>query len=245
MALPSQLSTVSSRLSDAEPTVSGPATLTCPIRRPGKVIGMGLNYTSHERELTSHRSKSPSAFAKFSSSLNGPFDPILVDLELTAEVDYEVELAIVIGREARRVSSQQAGEFVLGYAVANDVSARDLQRSEVGLTVAKGLDTFCPVGPWITTADEVHGIQDLGIRSFVNGERRQAASTSEMRMSVGEIIEYLTGSLTLFPGDVILSGSPAGTGIGMTPPRFLHPGDLVRCEIDQLGYIENRVGVSA
>jgi 2-keto-4-pentenoate hydratase/2-oxohepta-3-ene-1,7-dioic acid hydratase in catechol pathway len=164
-----------------------------------------------------------------------------MDPSLTEQGDYEAELAVIIGRRARRVSLADALDHVFGYAVANDVSARDWQFADPQFDRSKSFDTFLPVGPWITTADEVPDPQALGIRTWVNGELRQDSSTAEMVFGVAELIEFLSRGMTLEPGDVIVTGTPHGVGFAMDPPRFLAPGDVVRCELDVLGTLENPV----
>jgi 5-carboxymethyl-2-hydroxymuconate isomerase len=215
--------------------------LVCPIVAPSKMLAIGLNYMDHIRETNAKQPASPVVFAKYPNSLLDPFGEIVVDGDLTQKADYESELAVVIGTRTRRVSPDAALTSVFGYAVANDVSARDLQHSDSQFSRSKSLDTFCPIGPWITTADDVPDPQSLAIRSNVNGERRQASNTKEMIFSVAHLISYLSQTMTLEPGDVILTGTPHGVGFAMTPPRFLADGDVVRCEVEGLGAIENRV----
>lgn len=206
-----------------------------------KILAIGLNYRAHIEETGSEVPDSPVVFAKYPSAVTGPYDPILLDPALTGELDYESELAVVIGAPARRVSPEAALDHVFGYAVANDVSSRDLQRRDSQFSRSKSMDTFCPLGPWITTADVVGDPQKLRVRSFVNGEPRQDSETSLMMRGVAELISYLSQTMTLESGDVILSGTPRGVGLGFSPPRFLQPGDIVRCEIEGLGAIENPV----
>lgn len=214
-------------------------------RSARKILAIGLNYRAHIEETNSEVPTSPVVFAKYTSSVTGPYDPILLDPSLTGQLDYESELAVVIGKPTRRVSPEDALDHVFGYAVANDVSSRDLQASDSQFSRSKSMDTFCPLGPWITTTDQVGDPQRLRIRSFVNGEARQDADTSLMMRGVAELISYLSQTMTLETGDVILSGTPKGVGLGFTPPRFLNPGDTVRCEIEGLGAIENRVVLDA
>lgn len=235
-----QIDAVRSALVDA-PTGRQDVTLRCPIVRPGKVLAIGLNYMDHIRETNSPIPERPVLFGKFSNALNDPYGDIVMDPALTEQGDYEVELAVVIGTPARRVNVDDALAHVFGYAVANDVSARDWQFRDPQYARSKSFDTFCPVGPWITTADEVEDPQALGIRSWVNGERRQDSSTKEMIFGVAELIEFLARGMTLELGDVILTGTPHGVGFAMDPPRYLVPGDVVRCEVEGLGVIENRV----
>jgi 5-carboxymethyl-2-hydroxymuconate isomerase len=224
-----------------EPVELDDAALLCPIVRPSKVIGIGLNYLDHIRETGAKRPAQPVVFAKFPNSLSGPRDHVVVDPELTNKADYEIELGVVIGRRARCIAVADALDAVFGYVIANDLSPRDLQATDPQLSWAKSIDGFCPVGPWITTADEIRDPQELGIRSAVNGRTRQSSSTHEMLYSVADLIAFLTRTMTLFPGDLILTGTPHGVGFTMTPPQFLGGGDIVRGEIDGLGYIENRI----
>jgi 2-keto-4-pentenoate hydratase/2-oxohepta-3-ene-1,7-dioic acid hydratase in catechol pathway len=220
---------------------AGETTLSCPIVRPGKIIAIGLNYRDHIRETGATTPVSPVSFAKYPSSLNDPGGAIVVDPGVTAEPDYEAELAVVIGSPAFSVRAESALACVFGYAVANDVSARDLQRRDPQLSRSKSLDTFCPIGPWITTADEVPDPQALSIESRVNGELRQQSTTGEMLFPVAELISFLSVTMTLLPGDVILTGTPHGVGMGRTPPVYLTAGDVVTAEIGALGQIRNRV----
>lgn len=218
---------------------AGELDLRCPIVRPTKVLAIGLNYMDHIRETNSKVPERPVLFAKFPNTLNDPYGRIVVDPDLTEKADYEVELAVVIGKRTRRVARADALDHVFGYAVGNDVSARDWQFADPQFDRSKGFDTFCPIGPWITTADEVPDPQALGLRSWVNGEVRQDSSTKEMVHGVAELIAFLSRGMTLEPGDVLLTGTPHGVGLAMDPPRFLVPGDVVRCEVDGLGAIEN------
>lgn len=221
--------------------LDGAVSLHCPVVRPSKILAIGLNYMDHIRETGATAPERPVVFAKYPSALTGPNDVIVVDSRLTEQADYESELAVIIGSTTRWVAEEDALNSVFGYAVANDVSARDWQRMDAQLSRSKSFDTFCPIGPWITTADEVMEPQALGIRSSVNGGERQASSTAEMVFSVAQLITYLSRSMTLAPGDVILTGTPHGVGMAMKPAVYLKPGDSVRCEIDRLGWIENRI----
>jgi len=216
-------------------------TLRHPIVRPGKVLGIGLNYMDHIRETGSKVPERPVLFAKFPNSLNDPYGDVVVDSGLTGQGDYEAELAVVIGARTHRVSAEKALGAVFAYTVANDVSARDCQVVDRQLSRSKSFDTFCPIGPWLTTADVVADPQQLAIRSWVNDEPRQNSSTKEMLFPVAELIAFLARGMTLEPGDVLLTGTPHGVGFAMDPPRFIVPGDVVRCEVEGLGVIENRV----
>ena len=225
---------------DGKPWHGGTGQL-CPVVRPSKVLGIGLNYMDHIREQGTEVPKRPIVFAKYPNALNGPFDSIVVDPTLTEQADYEAELAVIVGKRCRRVDEANALDYVFGYAVANDVSARDWQKRDSQFSRSKSMDTFCPIGPWITTADEIANPQNLRIRSVVNGEQRQDSSTTEMIFTVSQLIEFLSQTMTLEPGDVILTGTPHGVGFVMDPPQFLKAGDVVRCEVDGLGAIENPV----
>lgn len=221
--------------------VEADAELRCPVVEPSKILAIGLNYIDHVRETGATPPEQPVVFAKFPTSLSGPTDPIWLDPSLTEQLDYESELAVVVGRKARRLNRGNALDYVFGYAVANDVSARDAQKRDGQISRSKSFDTFCPIGPWITTADEIADPQSIGVRAFVNGESRQDSSTAQMIFSVSDILVYLSASMTLLPGDVILTGTPPGVGVGRKPPVFLGVGDVVSCELDKLGRIENRV----
>jgi len=215
------------------------ARLAAPLR-PGKLIGIGLNYRAHAAETGAPLPSEPLLFVKLNSAITGPSGPVVRPAS-TDELDYEGELAAVIGRRARRVPVGEALDHVVGYAVMDDVSARDLQRAEPRWVRAKGLDSFAPFGPWITPPDLVPDPQALRIRTWVNGELRQDGTTADMVFSVAELVAYCSENFTLEPGDVIATGTPAGVGVARTPPSFLRPGDVVRVEIDGLGAIEHPV----
>jgi 2-keto-4-pentenoate hydratase/2-oxohepta-3-ene-1,7-dioic acid hydratase in catechol pathway len=208
--------------------------------RPGKLVAIGLNYEDHIRESGLPRPERPLVFGKYPSSITGPTDDIVVDEELTAQVDWEVELAVVVGRRMKNIRAADALEYVEGYAVANDVSARDVQFSESQWVRGKSFDTFCPLSPAVPR-DAVPDPQALALRTRVNGETMQDSSTSEMVFSVAELLEFCSHNFTLEPGDVLLTGTPWGCGHFMDPPRHLQPGDVVECEIDGVGKLRNRV----
>jgi len=205
-------------------------TLLAPVARPRAIFGIGLNYGAHAAETGRDAPERPIVFTKIPSAVAPPGGPIRCPA-VVKRLDYEGELCVVMGA---------AGE-VAGYAVADDVSARDLQKREPQWTRAKGADTFCPYGPWITTADELPDPHALRLRTWVNGELRQDASTADLIFDVPQIVAFLRETCTLEPGDLILTGTPSGVGMAMDPPRFLSPGDVVRIEIERLGAIEHAV----
>ncbi len=216
--------------------------LLAPIEKPGKYLAIGMNYRSHVEESSQHGISAAAQqmwFNKQTSCIASPFDSI--DPGVSKALDYEVELAVVIGKAAKGVSSADALRHVFGYTVANDVSARDWQMHSPTWTVGKSFDTHGPIGPWIVTADEIPDPQALDLRCLVNGELRQSSNTSQMIYSVADQIAYLSTAFTLDPGDLIATGTPDGVGAAMKPMSFLKPGDVVRCEIDGVGFIENRV----
>jgi 2-keto-4-pentenoate hydratase/2-oxohepta-3-ene-1,7-dioic acid hydratase in catechol pathway len=216
------------------------ATRLAPVA-PGKIVAIGLNYLDHIRESGLEPPEQPLVFAKFPSSVVGPGDEIRLPLELTQRVDWEVELAVVIGRRASRVAREDALSHVFGYTVANDVSARDLQFADGQWVRAKSLDTFCPLGPVVVTADEISDPQALHLVCRVNGEVVQDAGTDLMVFGVAELISHCSHSFTLDPVDVLLTGTPWGCGEFMDPKRSLAPGDVVECEIDGIGTLRNPV----
>lgn len=238
-----QSATIRARLAQGGATalVDGQPALECPVVAPSKILAIGLNYLDHIKETGATQPERPIVFAKYANALAGPTDPTILDPRLTSKLDYEAELAVIIGRPARRLTDGNALDCVFGYAVANDVSARDWQRADSQFSRSKSYDTFCPIGPWITSADEVADPQDLRITSRVNGEVRQDSTTAQMLFSVRELLVYLSSTMTLYPGDVILTGTPPGVGLGFRPPVFLAPGDTVECEIAGLGGISNTV----
>ena len=211
--------------------------LRAPVPRPGKVFAIGLNYADHIAESKMDIPQRQVWFTKAQTSVNGPFDPILI-ARGAPYVDYEVELVAIIGRRAKHVPAERAHEHVFGYCIGNDVTERMWQHAGPQWSLGKSFDTHAPLGPWITTADEVGDPHFLGIRCFVNGERRQSSSTEHLVFNVWQQIEHLSAAMTLEPGDVIFTGTPAGIGAAMDPRQFLKAGDVVRCEIDKLGAIE-------
>ena len=214
-------------------------TLLAPVPRPGKVVAIGINYHAHAAEQHVDPPDDPLIFAKFPTSVVGPEAAIRWDPGLTAEVDFEGELACVIGRRARNVSEAAALDHVLGYTCGNDVSARDLQFGDRQWVRGKSLDTFCPLGPWVVTRDEIPDPQALRIRTTVSGETLQDGSTSDMIFSVARIVAHASQAFTLEAGDVIMTGTPSGVGVWRDPKRFLHDGDVVEVEIDGIGTLRN------
>ena len=214
-------------------------TLLAPVPRPGKVVAIGLNYHAHAAEQKVEPPKAPLIFAKFPSAVIGHGETITWDPALTSQVDYEAELAVVIGRRARNVTEAEALEYVLGYTCANDVSARDLQFGDRQWVRGKSLDTFGPLGPWVVTSDEIPDPQRLAISATVSGERLQEGTTADMIFSLAEIVAHCARAFTLEPGDVILTGTPAGVGVWRDPQRFLRDGDEVVIEIEGIGRLAN------
>ncbi len=225
---------------DADTEALTDAGLAAPLRPP-KIVAIGLNYLDHIRETGLETPERPLVFAKFPSSVIGDGEEIVIDRSLTERVDWEVELAVVIGQRTSRVSPQDALGHVFGYTVANDVSARDLQFSDGQWVRAKSLDTFCPLGPLIVTADEIPDPQRLALRTRVNGETVQDSNTSEMLFGVAELLSFCSHSFVLEPGDVVLTGTPWGCGEFSSPPRSLQGGDVVEVEVEGIGTLRNRV----
>ena len=211
-----------------------------PIDRPGKIICVGLNYRDHAEEQGTDLPTAPLLFAKWGNTLIGPGDPIAIPAIVT-KCDYEAELGVVIGERVRGVSAENALEAVAGYICVNDVSARDLQFADGQWTRGKSPDTFCPVGPALVPRDQIADPQDLPIRAILNGETVQESTTGNMVFGVAEIIEYVTRTITLEPGDLIATGTPAGVGAFRKPPLFMKPGDEITIEIDGVGSLTNPV----
>jgi len=213
--------------------------LLAPVPRPGKVVAIGRNYRDHTIEEGVEPPAAPLIFSKWPSCVVGPGADICWDPGLTAQVDYEAELAVVIGRTARRVAEADALDYVLGYTCLNDVSARDLQFGDGQWIRGKSLDTFCPMGPALVTADEIGDPQALAIECRVGGRTLQAASTADMYFGVAAIISYCSQAFRLEPGDVIATGTPGGVGIFRDPPVLLGDGDEVVVEIERIGRLRN------
>ncbi|HMO51371.1 MAG TPA: fumarylacetoacetate hydrolase family protein [Kiritimatiellia bacterium] len=216
------------------------ARLGPPVARPGKIICVGKNYADHAREFDAVIPESPVLFSKATTSLHGPFDDVII--EANAEhTDAEVELAVVIGRPTFRVSEDEAPGCIAGYSIVNDITDRKAQREGVQWFRGKSFDTFCPMGPWLITPDELPAPIALTLRSRLNGMPLQEGRTDAMLFGVARLISFISRNISLEPGDVIATGTPAGVGFARQPPTLLKPGDLIECEIEGIGTIANRV----
>ena len=215
-------------------------TLCAPVLRPPKILAVGLNYKDHIEETGLETPKFPMFFNKQSTAAHGPYAPFHLP-RVSDKLDYEGELGFVIGRRCRHVPRARAHEVIAGFVVCNDVSVRDWQMRAQTFTLGKSFDTHAPFGPFIVTSDEVGDPHDLDLKTWVNGELRQNSNTRHLVFDCYEQIETLTAAFTLQPGDVVLTGTPSGVGIGFDPRRFLKVGDVVRIEIAKLGHIENAV----
>jgi 2-keto-4-pentenoate hydratase/2-oxohepta-3-ene-1,7-dioic acid hydratase in catechol pathway len=211
-----------------------------PIELPSKIVCVGLNYRDHAEEQGVPLPEAPLLFAKWQNTLIGPGEPIVIP-PIVTKCDYEAELGVVIGTRVRDASAENALEAVAGYLCLNDVSARDLQFADAQWTRGKSPDTFCPVGPRLVPRDEVPDVQNLAIRAVLNGETMQESSTSNMVFGVADVIAYITQVITLEPGDLIATGTPAGVGVFREPPVFMQPGDEITVEIEGLGSLTNPV----
>ncbi|GAA4853309.1 fumarylacetoacetate hydrolase family protein [Actinomycetospora corticicola] len=231
--------------------VEGPR-LLAPFPRPRRdLFAVGKNYREHVAEFgrsgydTPQRSEDlpekPIVFSKATTAVTGPHDDVEAHPGITSELDYESELAVIIGRGGRGISREQALEHVWGYTIVNDVTARDVQRDHKQWLLGKSLDTHAPMGPWAVSADEVGDVTALVVSSTVNGEPRQKAPVADLIFDVPELIRVISAGITLLPGDVIATGTPAGVGIGFDPPRFLVPSDVVECAITGLGSLRNTI----
>src|SRR5690349_13921995 len=226
--------------------------LTAPLPRPRRnIFCVGKNYHAHAREFAGSGFDSsakaggdipavPIYFTKVPESVIGPNEPILIVPEVSTAIDYEAELAVVIGAGGKGIKAADAMKHVWGYTIINDVTARDWQSRHMQWVLGKSFDTFCPMGPWLVSADECDGTK-TGVRCYVNGEERQNASTTDLIFDIPTLIETLSAGITLYPGDVIATGTPVGVGIGFKPPKYLKAGDVVRVEIDGIGVLENPV----
>ena len=234
--------------SRGEPVKVADVELDAPLPQPRRNLWcVGRNYHAHAKELSASVFKDnnakadewPIVFTKVPECVVGPHDDVSVPSEVSTQIDYEAELAVVIGKGGKNITRAAALEHVFGYTVVNDVTARDVQMRHGQWDMGKSFDTFCPMGPWIATADEFDGTKTR-VRCWVNGELRQDGPTENMIFDIPTLIETISRGITLYPGDIIATGTPAGVGMGMHPPRYLTAGDVVRIEIDGLGAIENR-----
>ncbi len=214
--------------------------LTAPIPRPSKLLCIGLNYRDHAVESKMELPSVPTVFAKYTNAVIGPGEPIVLP-STTQKPDYEAEFAVVIGKRAKRVSRDNWRDCVFGYTIVNDVSARDVQLATSQWTLGKSFDTFAPIGPHIVTVDEVPDPHTLDISLSIGGETLQHSNTRELIFGVPQLIEYISTFLTLEPGDIISTGTPAGVGLGRTPPRWLRAGEEVVIEIEKIGTLRNPV----
>ena len=215
-------------------------TIEAPILRPPKILAVGLNYKDHIAETGRDTPEFPMIFNKQSTSVTGPASVIHLP-HVSDKLDYEGELAIVIGRRCRHVPKSRAAEVIVGYTIAHDVSVRDWQRRVPTFTMGKSFDTHCPLGPCIVTADEIGDPHGLELQTWVNGESRQHSNTRELLFDCFDLIEHLSTAFTLEPGDIISTGTPGGVGVAMKPPKFLKAGDVVKISIDKIGTLENSV----
>ncbi len=221
------------------------ARLLAPIPRPRKnIFALGRNYGEHAQESATARGEQvtpPLWFTKAPTSVNSPFGEIVVDPAVSVQVDWEVEIGVVIGKRARKVTRADALNYVFGYTVLNDVSARDLQNRTSQFFIGKSLDGYCPMGPWIVTTDEIANPQDLALHCRVNGVQKQQGNSRDMIYPIATCIESLAHVLTLEPGDMIATGTPSGVGFARKPPEFLKPGDVLESEVEGIGVLRNRV----
>lgn len=215
--------------------------LQAPLKKPGKIVAIGLNYIDHASESKMELPKQPLVFTKFNSSITGPYDPIIFSSTVTNKVDYEVELAVVIGKRVKNVSKENALDHVFGYTIINDVSARDIQFDDGQWVRGKSLDTFCPMGPFIVTADEILEPQNLQLGCSINGTELQNASTKDMIFGVADLISILSRSFSFECGDIISTGTPSGVGFIRKPPIYLQNGDVMVTKISQIGKLINEV----
>jgi 2,4-didehydro-3-deoxy-L-rhamnonate hydrolase len=215
--------------------------LLAPIPRPGKILCSGINYRSHLQENPAAvLPEEPFFFAKLPSTVIGPSQPIICPRR-SQQVDYEIELAVVIGSKMKETAEAEAMEHVFGYTILHDVSARDVQFRDHQITLGKNFDTFCPIGPCVVTRDEIPRPDQIRLKTLLNGQTMQDGSTSDWLFSLPRLLSFLSQRITLEPGDIVSTGTPAGVGVFRKPPIFLKPGDVVRLEADQIGVLQNNV----
>ncbi|MEK9723003.1 MAG: fumarylacetoacetate hydrolase family protein [Rhodospirillaceae bacterium] len=238
---PERLAALAKLNPDSQPLVEGTVRLGVPVAGVGKIVAVGLNYRDHAAEAGMDLPDEPILFAKAVTSLSGPSDPVMLPDGAT-KTDWEVELGIVIGRKARNVGQDGAAACIAGYTIVNDVSERAFQLEGTGQWFkGKSADTFCPVGPWLVTSDELADPQNLNIWLDVNGQRQQSGNTRTMEFGVLHLVSYISRYMSLEPGDIIATGTPPGVGLGQTPPRFLAAGDEMRLGIEGLGEQRQKV----
>ena len=216
------------------------ARIASPIHRPSKIICLGKNYAEHAKEGGFENPDKPLIFCKTPNALSGPYDPIILPRS-SGQVDWEVELAVIIGKEGKRINKTEAFDYIAGFAVMNDVSGREAQFSDSQWFRGKSFDSFAPVGPFIVTPDEIDDVNNLRLTAVVDGEIMQDGNTRDMIFDIRAIIENISEDITLIPGDIISTGTPAGVGIFRDPPVVLKPGNVVECRIEQIGTIINKV----
>jgi 2,4-didehydro-3-deoxy-L-rhamnonate hydrolase len=215
--------------------------LLAPIPRPGKILCSGINYRSHLQENPDAvLPEEPFFFAKLPSTVVGPSQPIICP-RLSQQVDYEIELAVVIGKTMKEAAESEVLEHIFGYTILHDVSARDVKFRNNQITLGKNFDTFCPIGPCIATRDEIPHPDRISLKTFLNGQLMQEGSTADWLFSLPQLLSFLSQRITLEPGDVVSTGTPAGVGVFRKPPIFLKPGDIVRLEADPIGVLQNNV----
>lgn len=239
-AAPDMISFIEGQRSGGPWFALGDVKLLAPVPRPPKLICVGLNYRDHAQEVGLEIPKVPTIFSKFSSAVIGPGEPIVLP-RVSEKPDYEAEFAFVIGRGGRYIPASSAMEHVFGYTIVNDVSARDFQMATSQWLMGKTFDTFAPMGPWIVTADEIADPHALDISLEIGGETLQESNTRELIFKIPELIEFISKVVTLEPGDVVITGTPAGVGFSRKPPRFLRPGDEVAIYVHGIGMLRNRV----
>jgi len=212
----------------------------CPVCRPSKIICLGKNYSEHAKEGGFENPERPLLFCKTPNTLNGPYDPIVLP-KSSAQVDWEVELAVIIGKKGKRIKKKDTFSHIAGFTILNDVSGRDAQFADSQWFRGKSFDSFAPVGPCVVTPDEIDNVQNLRLTTTVNGKVMQDGNTKDMIFDIPTILEYISEDITLLPGDILSTGTPSGVGIFRDPPVVLKPGDVVECKIEGIGSIKNEV----
>jgi 2-keto-4-pentenoate hydratase/2-oxohepta-3-ene-1,7-dioic acid hydratase in catechol pathway len=214
--------------------------LGCPIQKPSKIICLGINYANHSQEGGFEKPDKPLLFGKSPNTLNGPYDPIFLPRSC-GQIDWEVELAVIIGREGKRISKKDALDYIAGFSVMNDVSGREAQFSDAQWFRGKSFDTFAPMGPAIVTPDELGDIHDLRLTTVVDGQVMQDGNTRDLIFDIPTLVEFISEDITFMPGDIISTGTPSGVGFFRQPPVVLRPGNVVECRVEKIGSIKNKV----